>query len=167
MADRRTPIGCGNRRPGKTPGNHSERFTEAGRAPGPRERKVPPERGLEKGALIMAENDTPAEAQQGQQIQLRIDESKMSSTYANTIRTSTTQDEVIMDFGMNIPQQVPGQAPVMNFSVGGRVVMNWAGAKRLAISVGQLIRNYEQQFGEIQLQRPQPGPAATDPADEG
>ena len=115
----------------------------------------------------MAENDTPAEAQQGQQIQLRIDESKMSSTYANTIRTSTTQDEVIMDFGMNIPQQVPGQAPVMNFSVGGRVVMNRAGAKRLAISVGQLIRNYEQQFGEIQLQRPQPGPAATDPADEG
>jgi len=34
--------------------------------------------------------------QQQQQVQLRIDESKMHSTYANTIRTSTTGDEVVL-----------------------------------------------------------------------
>lgn len=97
----------------------------------------------------MAEN-------QGQQIQLRIDESKMHSSYANTIRTSTTLDEVVLDFGLNIPMQAPNQQPTVLFSVGSRVIMNWAGAKRLAMSLGQLIRQYEEQNGEIKLQRPQP-----------
>lgn len=89
--------------------------------------------------------------QQQQQVQLRIDESKMTSTYANTIRTSNTQDELIMDFGMNIPMQMPNQAPVVVFNVGSRVIMNWAGAKRLALSLGSAIRQYEERFGEIDI----------------
>lgn len=96
---------------------------------------------------IMSEN----QPQEQRQIQLRIDESKMSTTYANTIRTSTTQDEVVLDFGMNLP--VPGQdnQPSLMFAVGSRVVMNWAGAKRLAISLGQVVRQYEERAGEINL----------------
>jgi hypothetical protein len=88
---------------------------------------------------------------QQQQIQLRIDESKMGTTYANTIRTSTTQDEVVMDFGINLP--VPGQdnQPTLVFSVGSRIVMNWPGAKRLAISLSQAIRQFEERNGEINL----------------
>ena len=38
--------------------------------------------------------------------------------------------------------------------------MNWAGAKRLAISLGQMIRQYEERNGEIALQR---GPAPAEP----
>ncbi|MCA9304257.1 MAG: DUF3467 domain-containing protein [Phycisphaerales bacterium] len=93
---------------------------------------------------------------QQQQVQLRIDESKMTSTYANTIRTSTTYDEMVMDFGMNIPMQAPGQAPTIVFNVGSRVVMNWSGAKRLAISLGQAIRQYEERNGEIDINPPRP-----------
>ncbi|UYV13841.1 MAG: DUF3467 domain-containing protein [Phycisphaera sp.] len=102
----------------------------------------------------MAEN-------QQQQVQLRIDESKMQTTYANTIRSSTTQDEVVLDFGMNLPMQGNDGKPVLNFSVGSRIVTNWAGAKRLAISMGQMVRQYEERNGEIEIQRgqqaPQPG----------
>lgn len=101
-----------------------------------------------------------ADQPQGEQrqIQLRIDESKMSSTYANTIRTSTTNDEVILDFGMNLPVPGPdGQMQALMFNVGSRVVMNWSGAKRLAISLGQIIRQYEERNGEIQLQPKQQG----------
>lgn len=92
-----------------------------------------------------------ADQPQSQQIQLRIDESKMGTTYANTIRTSTTQDEVVLDFGMNLPMPGDNNQPVLLFSVGSRVVMNWPGAKRLAISLSQIIRNYEQQRGEINI----------------
>ena len=96
-----------------------------------------------------------ADQQQQQQVELRIDESKMHNTYANTIRTSTTGDEVVLDFGMNLP--VPGQdnRPALLFTVGSRVVMNWRGAKRLAISLGQVIRQFEEANGEIQLNPPQ------------
>mgnify|MGYP000324002031 CR=1 FL=1 len=99
--------------------------------------------------------DTPEQ----RQIQLRIDESKMTNTYSNTIRTSTTQDEVVMDFGMNLPMQGQDGQPAMLFSVGSRVIMNWQGAKRLAISLGQVIRQYEERHGEIELQRP-PAPGS-------
>lgn len=92
--------------------------------------------------------------QQGEtrQIQIRIDESKMHSSYANTIRTTSTMDEVILDFGVNLPQQTQGGEQMMVFGVGSRVIMNWAGAKRLAISLGQLITQYEAANGEISLQ---------------
>ncbi len=95
-----------------------------------------------------------AQGGEQRQIQLRIDESKMTSTYANTIRTSTTQDEVVMDFGMNLPVQGQDGNPAIMFSVGSRTIMNWSGAKRLAISLGQIIRRYEEQNGEIALQQP-------------
>ncbi|USN98554.1 MAG: DUF3467 domain-containing protein [Phycisphaeraceae bacterium] len=94
--------------------------------------------------------------QQTQQIQFRIDESKMHTTYSNTIRTTPTQEEMVLDFGMNIPMQIQGQAPMITFSVGSRVVMNWAGAKRLAINLGQLVRQFEERNGEIVIQQPQP-----------
>jgi len=98
----------------------------------------------------MAEN-TPN--QQQQQVQLRIDESRMHSTYANTIRTSTTAEEVVLDFGINLPTPTQDGQPALVFAVGSRVVMNWRGAKRLAISLGQIIRQFEERNGEIQLEQ--------------
>ncbi|MEZ6163146.1 MAG: hypothetical protein R3B67_01780 [Phycisphaerales bacterium] len=32
-----------------------------------------------------------------------------------------------------------------------RVIMNWAGAKRLALSLGSAVRGYEERFGEIEI----------------
>ena len=94
---------------------------------------------------------------QQQQVQLRIDESKMVTTYANTIRTSTTGDEVILDFGINLPTPMPDNSPALLFAVGSRVVLNWRGAKRLAISLGQVIRQFEEANGEIDLNQGQSG----------
>lgn len=91
-----------------------------------------------------------------QQIQIRVDEGKMVTTYANTIRTTTTSDEIVLDFGLNLPmQQSPSEPVSMNFVVGSRVVMNWAGAKRLAMSLAQVVQSYEQHNGPIELAPPQ------------
>lgn len=93
-----------------------------------------------------------ADQPQQQQIQIRLDESKMVVTYANTIRTTTTADEIIMDFGLNMPsQQGPNEPMSMHFGVGSRVVMNWSGAKRLMMSLQQAVGAYEQNFGVIEL----------------
>ncbi|QOI99202.1 MAG: DUF3467 domain-containing protein [Phycisphaeraceae bacterium] len=105
----------------------------------------------------MAENAGQGEQRQ---IQLRVDESKMTTTYANTIRTSTAMDEVILDFGLNLPSQGQGGEPMLVFHVGSRVVMNWAGAKRLAMSLVNVVRQYEQANGEIQIQPRQSGAPA-------
>ncbi len=102
----------------------------------------------------MAETPPPAAPTDARDIQIRVDETEMASSYANTIRTSTTFEEVILDFGLNMP--VAGQQNQMVFKVHNQVIMNWAGAKRLALSLSQLIRAREERFGEIKLQAPKP-----------
>ena len=87
------------------------------------------------------------------QIRLGIDESKMQTTYANAFRASETAEEVILDFGLNTIRPSPQQKdqPEIIFQACQRVIMNYYSAKRLALALGQLIRRYEQQFGEIEL----------------
>jgi hypothetical protein len=94
-----------------------------------------------------------------QQVQIRLDESKMVTTYANTIRTTTTADEIVLDFGLNIPVQMgPNDKPSMHFGVGSRVVMNWTGAKRLAMTLQQAVNAYEQHYGPLEVMPPQQKP---------
>jgi hypothetical protein len=99
-----------------------------------------------------------SENQNQQQVALRIDESKMHQAYANTIRTTSTGDELILDFGINMPMNGPNNEQMMLFSVGSRVIMNWMAAKRLAMSLVQAVQQYESVRGEINV-NPQQGKA--------
>ena len=85
--------------------------------------------------------------------QLRVDERNMRTTYANAFRTNGTPDELMIDFGLNLVNpatQKEGQ-PQITFRVNDRVVMNYYSAKRLAVTLGQLIHRHEEQFGELEL----------------
>lgn len=93
-----------------------------------------------------------AREQTGQQVRLRIDEREMDTCYANAFRTNGTAEEVLLDFGMNL--MAPGQEqaqPEIIFKITDRVVMNYYSAKRLAITLSQLIRRHEEQFGELEM----------------
>jgi len=95
-----------------------------------------------------------AREQTGQrQVRLRVDERNMGSCYANAFRTQGTAEEVILDFGMNLVAPSPqGQnQPEILFQISERVIMNYYSAKRLAITLSQLIRRHEEQFGELEL----------------
>ena len=94
-----------------------------------------------------------AREQTGQrQVRLRLDERNMQSTYANAFRANGTAEEVMLDFGLNVlnPAQQQEQTEII-FQVAQRVIMNYYSAKRLAITLGQIIRRHEQQFGELEL----------------
>ncbi len=98
-----------------------------------------------------------AREQTGQrQVRMHIDERELRTSYANGFRTHGTAEEVILDFGMNLIQPMatrPGQdaQPEMIFKVTDRLVLTYYSAKRLAMTLGQMIRQHEQQFGEIEL----------------
>ena len=88
-----------------------------------------------------------------QQVRLTVDERNLQSCYANAFRTNATAEEVMLDFGVNQarpPSQPQGQ-PEIVFQVSQRVILNYYSAKRMAIALGQLIRRYEEQFGELEL----------------
>ncbi len=89
------------------------------------------------------------------QVRLRIDERNMRSGYANAFRTNGTAEEVMLDFGLNVINapagQKPKDQPEIVFQINERVILNYYTAKRLAITLSQLIRRHEDQFGELEL----------------
>jgi hypothetical protein len=103
----------------------------------------------------MAEEVENTAQQQG--VQVLLDERELRTLYSNAYRIHTAAEEVVLDLGFNMPNpnQQPGQAGQQQqllFKVTDRVIMSYANAKRLAMSLGQLVKRYEQQFGEIPTQ---------------
>jgi hypothetical protein len=99
----------------------------------------------------MAEEDISDPNQQ--QVQLVVDERDMRTTFANGYRIYTTGEEVVVDFGFNMlnPNPASGQAQML-FKAGDRVILSYPTLKRLSISLAQLIKRYEDQFGPINIQ---------------
>jgi hypothetical protein len=88
-----------------------------------------------------------------QNVQVLLDERELKTTYSNAYRIHTAAEEVIVDLGFNMPNPNPqGQNPQLLFKVTDRVIMSYTNAKRLSASLVQLIKRYEQQFGEIPMQ---------------
>jgi hypothetical protein len=93
---------------------------------------------------------------QQQGVQVLLDERDLRTLYTNAYRIHTSAEEVIIDLGFNMPNPNPqgGQAQLL-FKVTDRVIMSYTNAKRLAMSLSQLVKRFEQQFGEIPTQQGQ------------
>ena len=86
-------------------------------------------------------------------VQVLFNEQAIHTTFANGYFISQSAEEVLIHLGFNMPNpnaQQSGQ-PQMLFKVTDRVVLSYTNAKRLAMSLTQLIKRHEQQFGEIQV----------------
>jgi hypothetical protein len=94
----------------------------------------------------------PPAGNAGQQVQVRIDDSKVQSTYANAFVTRETPEEVVLDFGLNLAVPAgPGSQPQMLVQLSQRIILNYFTVKKLALTLGQLLRRHEEQFGELEL----------------
>lgn len=101
-----------------------------------------------------------------QQVRLRLDERNLHTSYANAFRSDATANEVMLYFGLNLVNPVAAQQgnPEITFQANERIIMTYETAKRLALTLGQIIRRHEEQFGEIELdvnKRRQNPPAQT------
>lgn len=113
----------------------------------------------DKSKQVPVEGDSvedQARQQTGKQVRLRVDHTGMNTTYANAFKTNATSEEVIIDLGLNMvvpnPQGQSGDiAGDILFQVNNRLILNYFTAKRLALSLGQLVRGYEEKFGELKL----------------
>ncbi len=99
----------------------------------------------------MADETTPAPTGD-QNVQLVVDDRDLKTTYTNGYLINQTAEEVVVDFGFNMPRPNQGGQPQVMFKLTDRIVLSYPNAKRLAGSLLQLIKRYEQQFGEIPTQ---------------
>ena len=87
-------------------------------------------------------------------VQVVLDEREMRTIFSNAYRIHHTAEEVVLDFGFNManPNPQQGGQQQLLFKVTERVIMSYPSVKRLTLSLQQLVRRYEQQFGEIPTQ---------------
>jgi hypothetical protein len=86
-------------------------------------------------------------------IRVRIDERNLQTSYVSGFRPTMTAEEVMLDFGLNLirPTGDKEQPYELVFQANNRVIMSYYSAKRLAVALAQIVRRFEQQFGEIEL----------------
>ncbi len=102
--------------------------------------------------------DTGAAAGQGERpsVNLRLEGADLN--YANVAVVTSTPEEVILNFGMNAVPPTPERQVVVQIT--DRIILSYPSAKRLAITLGNIIRRYEEARGVIRLPQPPQGQAA-------
>jgi len=86
------------------------------------------------------------------QTTIRWDGSKMVSSYANVCNVSSSREEMTLLFGTN--QSWHAAQRELTVELSNRIILNPFAAKRLAILLGNTVREYEARFGEIPLEVP-------------
>jgi hypothetical protein len=81
-------------------------------------------------------------------LQVPVDESHITGTYANFCRVTGTPEELIVDFGLN--KQVGGTSPE-TIQLTQRIIVNFFTAKRLAYALGHSVAQHEQAFGNLEI----------------
>ncbi len=101
----------------------------------------------------------PADAQQRGSIRLSYANAPLH--YANLALVNTTPEEVVLNFGVNAVPPTPERE--VTVEINNRIILSYPSAKRLALTLGNLISRYEEAHGVIPVPRPQAAPAAEEP----
>lgn len=88
--------------------------------------------------------------QSGGAAKVRWDDSKMKSTYANVCNAASTREEVTLLFGTNQTWHSGGKEVVVELS--DRIILNPYAAKRMAVLLNAVIKQYEEHFGTIDIE---------------
>ena len=91
--------------------------------------------------------------------QIRWDDSNMRSVYANVCNVASTREEVVLLFGMNQAWHA-GQKEV-KVQLADRIVLSTFAAKRLAVLLNNIIREYESRFGTLEIDARRSGESST------
>ena len=98
--------------------------------------------------------EAQAAAQTGQKkVRILIDESNIQTSYISGFRPTMGPEELMLDFGLNHvrPTGNKEQPVEIVFQSSTRLIMSDFSAKRLAVALARVVRRYEQEFGEIEL----------------
>ncbi len=78
---------------------------------------------------------------------LNLNYARALTSYANLAVLTSTQEEVILNFGVNV--NPPTARNEVNVEITNRIIMSYPSAKRLALTLGNIIQRYEARNGVI------------------
>jgi len=80
--------------------------------------------------------------------QVKWDDSKLRTSYANVCNVSSTREEVTLLFGVNQSWQA---SPELTVQLQDRIILSPHAAKRLAMLLGGVVGEYEKRFGALDV----------------
>ena len=89
----------------------------------------------------------PPQPQPQQMMQVEVDDTHVTASYANFCRVTGSPEELIIDFGLN-PQ--PVGIPKNPIGVTQRVIVNYYTAKRLLHALSLSVQRHEAVFGVLE-----------------
>jgi hypothetical protein len=103
-----------------------------------------------EGGIPMAESRKEGvAAPQDNAIKINWDSAQMKTSYANVCNVSSTREEVTLLFGTNQTWQTGQKELTVNLT--DRIILNAYAAKRLSLLLGNIVKEYEARFGELNL----------------
>lgn len=92
---------------------------------------------------------TPESAPEERRGVLNMRTQGATTSYANMAVVTTTPEEVVLNFGINVAPPTPQRE--VNVEIVNRVIMTYASAKRLALTLGNVLQRYEARRGPIDV----------------
>ena len=106
---------------------------------------------------VPAETAAPAATRPTTSPTLKFDDTGITNAYANVCNVSSSREEVVLVFGMNNAWE--RDASEVRVKLNSRVILSPFAAKRLAMLLDSVVKQYEARFGGINV-----GIAQTDKA---
>ena len=100
--------------------------------------------GGEQGASAAETTGTDA-------LKIKWNDSDMATTYANVCNAMSSREEFMLLFGTNQTWNLK-EGDDINVALTNRVVVSPFAAKRLALMLDRVIREYESRWGEVEVQ---------------
>ena len=89
-------------------------------------------------------------ATKGENPTIRWDDTGMSTSYANVCNVSSTREEVTLLFGTN--QTFSTENGQVQIKLSDRLILNPFAAKRLSMLLSNVIEQYEERFGALNIE---------------
>lgn len=85
---------------------------------------------------------------------VKWDDSEITNSYANVCNVSSSREEVVMGFGMNKAWEKGGSDILVKLS--NRIILSPFAAKRLSLLLNNVLQQYEERFGKLDVGIVQP-----------
>jgi hypothetical protein len=86
------------------------------------------------------------------QAQLRWDDRKMATNFANVVNIQSTREQVDLFFGTNQTWNIANEK-TLSIELNNRLILSPFAAKRLSVALAGVMREYEARYGALDVER--------------
>jgi hypothetical protein len=97
----------------------------------------------------MADTITP-DLPAPREAQLRWDDSRMATSFANVVNIQSTREQVDLFFGTNQTWNAANEK-TLSIELSNRIILSPYAAKRLSAALAGVLREYEQRYGALNV----------------